>query len=175
MLKRILMALAIIGLFNTGDNAMAFTLTSTAFSNGNTIPAKYTCDGANISPPLQWQDVPHDTQTFALIMDDPDAPAGTWDHWLLYNIPNNIQQLAEDIKILPADTQIGLNSWRRQKYDGPCPPHGTHRYMFKLYALNNKLDLKDKISKAELMSAIKKHLLDVAILEGRYIRVHDKN
>ncbi|KKL66619.1 hypothetical protein LCGC14_2143140, partial [marine sediment metagenome] len=115
-----------------------------AFGNGDPIPTKYTCDDQDISPPLQWGDPPEGTRSFALICDDPDAPVGTWVHWVLYNLPASARDLPEAV---PSDAELsgggrhGQNSWRRPGYGGPCPPGGTHRYFFKLYALDDELDL----------------------------------
>lgn len=148
---------------------MAFELTSPAFAPGQPIPAKYTCDGQDISPPLQWHDPPNDTQSFALIMDDPDAPAGDWVHWLLFNLPADLRELAEK-SALPQGSQTGKNSWGRFEYGGPCPPRGTHRYFFKLYALNTTLDRAAGNSKAHLLKAIERHTLAQAELMGTYSR-----
>jgi Raf kinase inhibitor-like YbhB/YbcL family protein len=147
----------------------AFELTSPAFASGQPIPAQYTCDGQDISPPLQWHDAPKDTQSFALIMDDPDAPAGDWVHWLLYNLPADLRELLENAA-LPQGSQTGKNSWGRFEYGGPCPPRGTHRYFFKLYALNTTLDQAAGNSKAHLLKAIARHTLAQAELMGTYSR-----
>ena len=123
---------------------------SSQFSEGSMIPAKYTCDGQDISPPLTWKDAPAGTKSFALICDDPDAPMGTWIHWVIYNIPGNSAQLAENIpphKELGNGPLQGINSWSRIGYGGPCPPSGIHRYFFKLYALDISLELKPGITK----------------------------
>jgi Raf kinase inhibitor-like YbhB/YbcL family protein len=147
----------------------AFELTSPAYASGQPIPAQYTCDGQDISPPLQWHDAPKDTQSFALIMDDPDAPAGDWVHWLLYNLPADLRELLENAA-LPQGSQTGKNSWGRFEYGGPCPPRGTHRYFFKLYALNTTLDQAAGNSKAHLLKAIAWHTLAQAELMGTYSR-----
>jgi Raf kinase inhibitor-like YbhB/YbcL family protein len=148
---------------------MAFELTSPAFAPGQPIPAKYTCDGQDISPPLQWHDAPQGTQSFALIMDDPDAPAGDWVHWLLFNLPADLRQLPENAA-LPHGSQEGKNSWGRCEYGGPCPPRGTHRYFFKLYALNTTLDRATGNSKAQLLKAMERQTLAQAELMGIYTR-----
>ena len=148
---------------------MTFELTSVAFAAGEPIPAKYTCDGANVSPPLAWSDAPPGTQSLALIMDDPDAPAGTWDHWLLFNIPANVRNLPEQAGA-PAGSVDGKNGWGRTGYGGPCPPRGTHRYFFKLYALAAKLDLPAGANKSQLLRAMKTHILAQAELMGTYAR-----
>jgi hypothetical protein len=152
----------------------SFELTSTAFEQGETIPTKYTCDGQDISPALSWRDPPEGTQSFALIVDDPDAPIGTWVHWVLFNIPADERSLPED---MPAQDQLsngslhGQNSWKRREYGGPCPPSGsTHRYVFKLYALDTSLDKAAGARKKELLKAMEGHVLAEAELTGQYSR-----
>ena len=119
---------------------MPFQMTTTAFSSGGTIPKNYTCDGPDLSPPLTWKDAPAGTQSFALIADDPDAPAGTWVHWVVYNVPSTAKELPEGVQKtekLPDGTLQGRNDFRKIGYGGPCPPPGKpHRYFFKLYALD---------------------------------------
>ena len=118
---------------------------SPAFSQGQPIPTRFTCDGEDVSPALAFEDVPAEAKSLTLICDDPDAPVGVWDHWLLYNIPSSatgLPQGAAPDNTLPGGATHGLNSWRRIGYGGPCPPSGTHRYYFKLYALDTKLNLK---------------------------------
>jgi Raf kinase inhibitor-like YbhB/YbcL family protein len=150
---------------------MEFPFTSTAFNNGERIPKKYTCDGQNVSPPLQWSDPPQDTKSFALICDDLDAPGGTWVHWVLYNIPASTRALPDAI---PSDanhadgSRHGKNSWGRIGYGGPCPPSGTHRYFFNLYALNEMLDLASGASKNQVRQH--GHILAQAQLMGVYSR-----
>ena len=123
---------------------MDIEITSSAFAESGMIPPKYTCDGQDVSPPLQWESVPEGTGSIALICDDPDAPGGTWDHWILYNIPPEITALpagqAAD-SVLFGKVRRGLTGWRSTAYGGPCPPGGTHRYFFKLYALDTELEL----------------------------------
>jgi Raf kinase inhibitor-like YbhB/YbcL family protein len=148
---------------------MTFQLTSEAFAPGQPIPAKYSCDGQDSSPPLQWSDPPAGTRSFTLIMDDPDAPAGVWDHWLLFNLPADTRSLAERATP-PAGTRGGRNSWGRTGYGGPCPPRGTHRYFFKLYALDTNLELAAGATKKELLQAMEGHLLAQAELMGTYAR-----
>ena len=148
---------------------MTFTLSSAVFAAGAKIPTKYTCDGEDISPPLAWNDQPQGTQSLALIMDDPDAPAGTWDHWLLVNLPANLRNLPEQAGA-PAGSVDGKNSWGRTGYGGPCPPRGTHRYFFKLYALDTKLDLPTGTTKSQLLRAMEGHILAQAELIGTYSR-----
>ena len=149
-------------------------LTSPAFDEGATIPTKYTCDGEDISPALQWRDPPEGTKSLALIADDPDAPMGTWVHWVIYNIPADARELPEHI---PADELLangatqGITDFNRVGYGGPCPPPGpVHRYYFKLYALDQALSLPPKASKAQLDGEIVGHLLGQAQLMGRYQR-----
>jgi hypothetical protein len=152
---------------------MTLALKSTAFGTGEFIPRKYTCDGSDISPPLEWSDAPEDTRSFALIVDDPDAPGGTWVHWVLYNIPGNASSLAENSAPDPrlADGSMnGRNSWGKLGYGGPCPPSGTHRYFFRLYALDTVLNLSSGASKEQLLSAMKGHILAQAELMGKYKR-----
>ncbi len=152
---------------------MAFELTSTAFANGDPIPMKYTCDDRDISPPLQWKDPPEGTRTFALICDDPDAPVGTWVHWVLYDLPGSNLSLPEAVQSdadLPESGRHGQNSWGRSDYGGPCPPGGTHRYFFKLYALDTELELVAGASKEELLRVMEGHVLAEAETMGVYSR-----
>jgi hypothetical protein len=142
-------------------------LSSTAFENGNPIPTEYTCDGADVSPPLAFADVPATARSLALIMDDPDAPMGLWIHWLVWNIPPSTAAIAKGQKI--PWTQ-GTTSWNRPGYGGPCPPSGTHRYFFKLYALDIMLELKTGAQKKELEAAMQGHMIASAELMGRYRR-----
>ena len=152
---------------------MTLQLTSSAFSQGDPIPTKYTCDGDDVSPPLAWGDPPEGTASFALINDDPDAPVGTWVHWVLYNLPADARSLPEAV---PADSELpdgsrhGQNSWRRPGYGGPCPPGGTHRYFFKLYALDTALDLPSDANKEEVLKAMEGHILGQTELMGVYTR-----
>jgi Raf kinase inhibitor-like YbhB/YbcL family protein len=152
-----------------GDETMTFELASSAFANSEGIPAKYTCDGEDVSPPLQWNQPPEGVQSLALIMDDPDAPVGTWDHWLLFNIPADFRSLAEQAGPPPGSVG-GKNSWGRTGYGGPCPPRGTHRYFFRLYALDTSLDLPSGTDKAQLIEAMAGHILAQAELMGTYAR-----
>ena len=152
---------------------MSLTLTSDAFANGQSIPAKYSCVGKNISPGLAWDEPPAGTQSFALIVDDPDAPAGTWVHWVLFNIPANTRELQEDLPISgknadPKAIYVGKNSSGNSRYDGPCPPSGTHRYYFKLYALDTTLSLQPGVTKDQLLTEMKGHLLAQGELMGTF-------
>ena len=154
---------------------MALEITSTAFTHGDIIPNKFTCDGQDISPDLLWQGAPAGTQSFALIMDDPDAPMGTWDHWIVFNLPANINALPEEIMALPPGTRVGQNSWERNDYGGPCPPDREHRYFFKLHALDTMLDLPVGVKKVELETAMQGHILAKAELIGNYNRPRNTN
>lgn len=154
---------------------MALTLTSGAFADGGDIPSKYTCEGADVSPPLAWDGVPENTRSLVLIVDDPDAPDPshpkmTWVHWVLYNIPPETTDLIENISKLdlPAGTKQGLNDWHRTGYGGPCPPVGCHRYFHKLYALDITLAELDEPTKAQLEAAMAPHIIDRTELVGTY-------
>ena len=152
---------------------MALTMMSSAFEEGGFIPAQYTCDGKDISPPLKWENAPQGVKSFALICDDPDAPVGTWVHWVIYNIPAQVSQLKEGFPTdekLPDGTEQGLNDFGNTGYGGPCPPSGVHRYYFKLYALDTVIDIEPGITKDELLSAMEGHILEKAKLMGRYKR-----
>lgn len=153
--------------------SQSFSLSSPAFVQGATIPPKYTCDESDQSPPLNWTGAPASVQSFALIMDDPDAPAGTWVHWLIFNIPANATGLPENMPTDPTlvDGSIqGTNSWGRIGYGGPCPPSGQHRYFFKLYALDARLSLDSKAAKPDLLKAMEGHILAQTELMGVYRR-----
>jgi Raf kinase inhibitor-like YbhB/YbcL family protein len=158
----------------TSGGPMSFHLSSTAFSEGQAIPAKFTCTGADVSPQLSWHDAPVATKCFALIVDDPDAPAGTWVHWVLYDIPANVKELPEGVEKqeqVAGGALQGRNDFRKIGYGGPCPPPGKpHRYFFKLYALDAKLDLKAGASKADLERAMKSHVVGQTELIGRFGR-----
>ena len=151
---------------------MALQLTTSAFPAGGTIPKKCTCDGADVSPALSWTDAPGGTQSFALIVDDPDAPGRVWVHWVLYNLPGATQRLPEGVGKDPelADgSRQGRNDFGRLGYNGPCPPRGpAHRYFFKLYALDSKLDLKPGSTKSDVERAMKNHVLAQTELMGSF-------
>lgn len=153
---------------------MAFTLTSSAFNDGDSIPSRYSCEGDDISPPLSWQDVPANTESLVLIIDDPDAPDPrapkmTWVHWVLYNIPPDVSELPEHISktTVPPGAEQGLNDWKRIGYGGPCPPIGRHRYFHKLYALDTTLQLQSP-SKADVEAAMNHHIIAQTELMGTY-------
>lgn len=156
------------------STSQGFVLASTAFPNGTPIPSRYTCDSDDVSPALAWSGVPPETQSLALIADDPDAPMGTWTHWLIWNIPAGATLLPEDvpkIELLDNGARQGLNDFHRIGYGGPCPPAGKpHRYFFKLYALSARLDLKPGATKAALESAIQPHLLAQTQTMGTFQR-----
>lgn len=150
-------------------------LYSSEFLTGTFIPFKYTCDGENHSPPLQWQDPPAGTKSFALIVSDPDAPNGTFTHWILYNLPANLRQLPESIstqEMLSDGSRQGKNDFEQIGFGGPCPPNGTHRYFFKLHALDELLDVAPGASKEDVLQAMKGHVLDTAELMGLYGRAN---
>ena len=150
-----------------------FALTSPAFAQAQPIPAQYTCDGENLSPPLLWTEPPAGTQSFALISDDPDAPVGTWVHWVIYNLPPETRQLDEGVPPdpeLPNGARQGMTDFRRPWYGGPCPPSGTHRYFFKLYALKSTIDLPPRATKSQLEAAMEGRILAAAELMGTYQR-----
>jgi Raf kinase inhibitor-like YbhB/YbcL family protein len=153
---------------------MAFNLTSSAFKEGEIIPKKYTCDGPDVSPPLHWSVPPAGTHSYVMIADDPDAPVGTWVHWVIYNLPLDLRGLLEGIPTkqrLPDGACQGLNDFKRIGYGGPCPPPGKpHRYFFKLYALDTVLDLKPRETKGQVLDACKGHILAEAQFMGRYGR-----
>jgi Raf kinase inhibitor-like YbhB/YbcL family protein len=150
---------------------------SPAFAEGETIPIEYTCEGDDLSPPLQWSNVPAGTKSLALIVDDPDAPdpkapKRTWVHWVLYELPPDATGLPAGASPLPAGTREGVNDWDRTGYGGPCPPIGTHRYFFKLYALDAALGDLSEPSKAELEQAMTGHVVAQTELIGTYKKKH---
>ena len=143
-------------------------ITSPVFGHNQSIPNKYTCDGENINPPLEISGVPEDAKSLALIMDDPDAPMGTWDHWIVWNINPSVTKIEEN-SVLAGVTE-GTNSSGKQSYGGPCPPSGTHRYYFKLYALDTQFGLGFTANKSDIENAMEGHILDSAELIGLYQR-----
>lgn len=149
-------------------------LKSRSFQHGQTIPKKYTCDGPDISPQLEWDNVPDGTVSFAIIMEDPDAPSGTWVHWLVYDLPAETRALPEGLastETLPRGGAQGRNDFGRVGYGGPCPPPGRpHRYFFRLYALNSRVNLPPGASKEELVRAMEGRIKDEAHLVGKYGR-----
>lgn len=148
-------------------------LSSSAFANGAEIPRRYTCEGTDVSPPLAWTGAPTGVRSFALIVDDPDAPDPaapkmTWVHWVVYNIPPTVNNIAEGASILPPGTLEGINDWKRARYGGPCPPIGRHRYFFKLYALDTMLPPLRQATKDALLNAMTKHVMAETELVGTY-------
>jgi Raf kinase inhibitor-like YbhB/YbcL family protein len=145
-------------------------LTSTAFKEGEPIPASHGYEDQNVSPPLKWSDVPQGVKSFALICDDPDAPRGTWVHWVLFNIPADTRELksAQGGKVDVPGAIQGKNDFKELGYGGPAPPKGTHRYYFKLYALDKTLDLKEGATKDEMLKAMKDHILAQGQLMGKF-------
>lgn len=152
---------------------MEIKITSSAFDEGGMIPEKYTCDGIDVSPPLTCTSIPDGTKTLALIGDDPDAPMGTWVHWVLFNLPANIKEISENIqpeRELENGAKQGMNDFRKIGYGGPCPPGGTHRYYFKIFALDTELNLEAGATKSQLLEAMEGHILGEGQLMGRYKR-----
>jgi Raf kinase inhibitor-like YbhB/YbcL family protein len=159
------------------EEKMSLKLTSPAFVHGEGIPSKHTCEGADISPPLKWEGLPHNARSLVLIVDDPDAPDPkapkmTWVHWVLYNIPPDTTGLPEGVKTdkLPAGTGEGLNNWKRTGYGGPCPPIGRHRYFHKLYALDMVLSNIERPTKSQIETAMKGHIIAETELVGTYVK-----
>ncbi|MGD0282481.1 MAG: YbhB/YbcL family Raf kinase inhibitor-like protein [Dissulfurispiraceae bacterium] len=151
-----------------GATMSDFKLVSTAFQNNSLIPSKYTCDGSDINPPLAIGNVPGGTKSLTLIVDDPDAPMGTWVHWLVWNIAPDTKEIKENDA--PKGAGFGLNDFKKTSYGGPCPPSGTHRYFFKLYALDTTLNLPSGSKKADIEKAMKGHILAQTEIIGLYKR-----
>jgi Raf kinase inhibitor-like YbhB/YbcL family protein len=152
---------------------MGIQIKSPVFQDGTPIPEKYTCDGLDVSPPLEWTDVPEGTKTLAIVCDDPDAPMKTWLHWIIFNIPGDVDRLPENVppeKELENGAKQGMNDFHKIGYGGPCPPSGSHRCFFKIYALDTILDLPAGASKPQLMIAMEGHVLAQAHLMGTYTR-----
>jgi hypothetical protein len=146
---------------------------SSAFGEGSRIPSDFTCDGADISPPIEWSGVPARAQSLTIIVEDPDAPSGNWTHWLVYDLPPDLTHLQAGISAgeeLPGGALQGHTDFGRTGYGGPCPPSGEHRYFFKVYALDAMLRLKSGASKQELLRTMKGHILAEGVLMGRYDR-----
>jgi Raf kinase inhibitor-like YbhB/YbcL family protein len=152
---------------------MKIKVTSPAFEEGGMIPPKYTSDGENVSPPLNWEGVPEGTKSIALVSDDPDAPIGTWVHWVMWNVPADATHLSENVppdENLPDGSRQGITDFRSHGYGGPSPPSGTHRYYFKIYALDTKLDISSNSKKADLLKAMEGHIITEGQLMGKYKR-----
>lgn len=146
----------------------SLTISSRAFSHKGAIPVRFTCDGRDINPSLEFGNLPPGTRSLALIVDDPDAPVGTWVHWVVWNIPPSMREIKEGS--VPEEVRQGLNDWKRNSYGGPCPPSGTHRYFFKLYALDTTLELPPSTTKTALERAMEGHIMAQGELIGTYRR-----
>jgi Raf kinase inhibitor-like YbhB/YbcL family protein len=174
ILIALLFAAAIPRLLGATEGGKPMTISSPSFSNGGAIAKKFTCDGPDVSPELSWSDPPAGTKSFALLVDDPDAPVGNWNHWTMWNLPANKRSLPENVSKdarLPDGSEQGHNDFPKTGYNGPCPPPGKpHRYYFKLFALDTKLDLKAGAGKKELEAAMKGHILAQAEWMGKYGR-----
>ena len=152
---------------------MEINIKSSAFKEGEMIPSKYTCDGVNVSPPLKWNDPPKGTKSLVLISDDPDAPMGIWVHWVVYNIHASVKEFPENIPssdVIDNSAIQGITDFRKVGYGGPCPPSGTHRYFFKLYALDTTLSIGPGATKKQVVDAMEGHVLAEGQLMGRYKR-----
>lgn len=154
---------------------MTLTLISPAFSHDGAIPARYTCEGDDVSPPLTWSGAPPATRTLVLIVDDPDAPDPkaprmTWVHWVVYDLPATATGLAEGVESLPGQARTGLNDWKRSGYGGPCPPIGRHRYFHKLYALDKEIGALISPTKQDVLDAMEGHIVAEAVLIGTYAK-----
>lgn len=155
------------------DKMEQIKVTSSSFEHNGMIPSKYTCDGENISPDLKWESYPKNTKSFVVISDDPDAPMGTWVHWVVYNIPTNVNHLKEGFpkkEVFENITQ-GMTDFRKIGYGGPCPPSGIHRYFFKVYALDIELNEKPGLTKNEILRKIESHIIGYGELIGKYKRM----
>ena len=153
------------------SNVATIQVMSSAFKEGEAIPRQYTCQGEDISPALSWETGPEGTKSIAVIVDDPDAPGGTFVHWVLYDLPGSTRELPEGLprdKTLPNGAKHGMNSLKKLGYSGPCPPSGTHRYFFKVYALDAQTNLPPGKSKADLLQAMKGHILAQGQIMGTY-------
>jgi Raf kinase inhibitor-like YbhB/YbcL family protein len=149
--------------------AVTMKISSSAFDNRGSIPPKYTCDGENINPPLSFSEVPQDAKSLALIVDDPDAPVGTFTHWIIWNINPHTLQVPEGQ--VPQDAQVGVNDFGKNSYGGPCPPSGVHRYQFRLYALDTILQLPANSKRSDLERTMDGHILQELVLTGLYQRI----
>jgi hypothetical protein len=169
----LLCAFLCLDVYSKGGNFVALEVISPAFEPAKPIPGKYTCDGRDISPPLRWGGVPEGAQTLVLICDDPDAPMGTWVHWVVYDIPPSVDSLAENVPksdTIPCGGRQGKTDFGRVGYGGPCPPGGTHRYFFKIYALDTVLNLPPGKTKNDIEQAMKGHVIAQGELFGTYAR-----
>jgi len=177
LVKKSIALLLMTWVFSCGaaEQSNNMKITSSAFQEGKEIPSKYTCEGDNISPPLQWEGIPQNTKSLALIVDDPDAPDPkapkmVWVHWVLYNLEPKSQGLSENIQSnqMPTGTIAGTTSWNNSKYGGPCPPIGRHRYYHRLYALDTKLEDNAALSSDDLKAKMQGHVIAEAVLMGTY-------
>lgn len=152
-------------------HADTLSIASDGFNNGGIIPELFTCDGKNISPEIHWSVLPKNTKALALILSDEDAPNGIFYHWILYNIPTNVQNLSQGTALLPTGTMVGKNSWGKTQYNGPCPPKGSkHHYTFSLYALDQVLNLPEGSDATDLLEVMKNYIIQQATLKGLYNR-----
>lgn len=152
------------------EDANSLSLSTTGFPDQGALPVLYTCDGKDISPAFAWTNPPANTQSFVMVLSDPDAPGGTWYHWIVYNIPGQTKELSQGIQSLPQGAKLGKNSWEKMAYNGPCPPKGSaHTYFFTLYALDTQLNLKEA-NGTNVLDAMKNHILKQAQLSTTYSR-----
>lgn len=170
MKKNIVLLFTLFSLLHTGAFAAKFALESSAFQLNSLIPTQYTCSGTDTSPPLNWSNIPANTKSLALIVTDPDAPSGTWTHWILFNISPTITKLDAGSPV-PPGAATGVNSWGTQGYRGPCPTLGAHGYVFTLYALDKVLDLGDGTTNSIVSDAMTSHVLGSAELVGLYQKI----
>jgi Raf kinase inhibitor-like YbhB/YbcL family protein len=154
--------------FMEAQNMSTLKISSPAFKHNSHIPPKYTCDGIDVNPPLTFENIPPGAKSLALIVDDPDAPAGTWVHWVIWNMASDVQTIEENT--VPNGASEGVNDFGKQNYGGPCPPSGTHRYFFKLYVLDSSLTLNKNTTKADLERAMKGHIIAQSEVIGLYAR-----
>lgn len=167
MRKILLLSALLLTLSST--HAGSFSLNSSSFTELSNIDPIYTCDGKNISPELDWNNIPPQTASFALLISDPDAPSGTFYHWVLFNIPKNITKLPENLNQLPPETQTGNNSWGKAQYNGPCPPKGKqHNYIVSIYALDTKLDVPANAEAKTILDAMQNHILGIAEIKSAF-------
>lgn len=170
----LLVGIILIIFYNSKDNNQKIInqtnmkIFSPAFQNNETIPSRYTCDGENINPPLYFEEIPQETKSLVLIVDDPDAPMGNFLHWLVFNIPAETKLIEENS--VPVGAKLGKNDFGKLSYGGPCPPYGIHRYYFRLFALDTILDLPEGVSRQEVLEAIRNHILAESYLVGLYRR-----
>ncbi len=152
---------------------MVIKIKSKVFDEGEPIPVKYTCSGIDVSPPLEWESLPEDTVSIAIICEDPDAPGGTWSHWVIFNLPAVARNLPEHVmgrEILDNGAVQGLNDFGKVGYGGPCPPNGTHHYYYKIFALNTKLDLPPRTTRKTFLESINEHVIDQGQIMGTFTR-----